>query len=108
MNIILGDYLRAILNLNRNPIHSDWKLDPRDDFVDVFNREGTPVGIGNQVSIEFNLIYRWHSAISQSDEKWLNIMLRKVMEDSKEEMIKKKSNPGESAGTWRAWMGVLS
>ncbi len=26
--------------------------------------------MGNQVSVEFNLIYRWHSAISQRDEKW--------------------------------------
>jgi linoleate 8R-lipoxygenase/9,12-octadecadienoate 8-hydroperoxide 8R-isomerase len=26
--------------------------------------------IGNQVSAEFNLIYRWHSAISERDDKW--------------------------------------
>jgi cytochrome P450 len=29
-------------------------------------------GIGNQVTIEFNLIYRWHSAISKKNEKWLD------------------------------------
>jgi linoleate 10R-lipoxygenase len=27
-------------------------------------------GVGNQVSAEFNLVYRWHSAISKRDEKW--------------------------------------
>ncbi|KAH7112773.1 heme peroxidase family protein [Dactylonectria estremocensis] len=66
INIILGDYLRTILNLNRNPIHSDWKLDPREDFDTVFDSEGTPRGIGNQVSVEFNMIYRWHS-VSPND-----------------------------------------
>jgi linoleate 10R-lipoxygenase len=29
-----------------------------------------PWGTGNQVSAEFNLVYRWHSAISKKDEKW--------------------------------------
>jgi hypothetical protein len=70
VNIILGDYLRTILNLNRNPTGSDWKLDPREDFSNVFDSEGTPRGIGNQVSAEFNLIYRWHSAVSANDQKW--------------------------------------
>lgn len=35
-----------------------------------FASDGTPRGIGNQVSVEFNLAYRWHSCISQNDEKW--------------------------------------
>ncbi|KAK2469200.1 hypothetical protein H9L39_19181 [Fusarium oxysporum f. sp. albedinis] len=78
INIILGDYLRTILNLNRNPIHSDWKLDPREDFDTVFDSEGTPRGIGNQVSVEFNMIYRWHSATSAQDEKWMNELFHKI------------------------------
>ncbi|KAJ0128229.1 Uncharacterized protein HZ326_28676 [Fusarium oxysporum f. sp. albedinis] len=78
INIILGDYLRTILNLNRNPIHSDWKLDPREDFDTVFDSEGTPRGIGNQVSVEFNMIYRWHSATSAQDEKWTNELFHKI------------------------------
>ena len=28
------------------------------------------MGVGNQVSLEFNLVYRWHSAISDRDDKW--------------------------------------
>lgn len=59
MNIILGDYLRTILNLNDNPVASDWKLDPRETFTSVFDSEGTPKGLGNQVSAEFNFVYRW-------------------------------------------------
>ncbi|KAM0443721.1 hypothetical protein ACHAPV_010430, partial [Trichoderma viride] len=42
VNVILNDYLRTILNLNRNPVNSDWKLDPREDFDNVFDMEGTP------------------------------------------------------------------
>jgi hypothetical protein len=70
--MILSDYLRTILNLNRNPNPSDWKLDPREDFTQVFDSQGTPLGIGNQVSVEFNMIYRWHSAVSSQDETWAN------------------------------------
>lgn len=59
VNIILGDYLRTILNLNDNPVASDWKLDPRENFSNVFDPDGTPRGLGNQVSAEFNFVYRW-------------------------------------------------
>lgn len=78
VNIIIGDYLRTILNLNRNPTDSDWKLDPREDFDNVFDGEGTPRGIGNQVSAEFNMIYRWHSAVSAHDQKWSEDEFRRV------------------------------
>ncbi|KAH0556979.1 hypothetical protein GP486_005233 [Trichoglossum hirsutum] len=73
-NVILFDYLRTIINLNRS--NTTWSLDPRVDMGDgmnhvkVFNEEGAPRGIGNQVSIEFNLLYRFHPAISERDEKW--------------------------------------
>ena len=36
----------------------------------VFGKDGTPSGVGNQVSAEFNLAYRWHSCISDRDDKW--------------------------------------
>ncbi|SPO05473.1 related to Psi-producing oxygenase A [Cephalotrichum gorgonifer] len=72
VNMILNDYLRAILNLNRNPTDTDWRLDPRETIPDVFDPQGTPRGVGNQVSAEFNMIYRWHTAISNHDEDWAN------------------------------------
>ncbi|KIW99798.1 uncharacterized protein Z518_10726 [Rhinocladiella mackenziei CBS 650.93] len=70
VNIILNDYVRTILNLNRTS--STWTLDPRKNFNNVFDAAGIPSGVGNQVSVEFNLVYRWHSAISVRDEKWTN------------------------------------
>ncbi len=62
VNIILVDYVRTILNLNTTD--SNWALNPRADI------KGVPMGVGNQVSAEFNLVYRWHSTISDRDEKW--------------------------------------
>lgn len=62
VNTILIDYVRTILDLNRTD--SNWQLNPRADIKDV------AIGVGNQVSAEFNLVYRWHSTISDRDEKW--------------------------------------
>jgi cytochrome P450 len=66
INIVLTDYVRTILNLNKT--NSNWALDPRIDIP------GVPEAAGNQVSAEFNLVYRWHSAISVRDEKWTNTL----------------------------------
>lgn len=63
VNIILIDYVRTILNLNRTD--SDWQLNPRIQIQD-----GPEMGVGNQVSAEFNLVYRWHATISTRDEQW--------------------------------------
>lgn len=68
VNIILFDYVKTILNLNRSD--TAWSLDPRVNFNTIFDSTGIPQGIGNQVSVEFNLIYRWHSTVSDKDERW--------------------------------------
>lgn len=78
VNIILNDYLRTILNLNQNTIDSNWKLDPRKNFDNVFDTSGIPSGIGNQISAEFNMIYRWHAATSNHDEAWVKDFMRVV------------------------------
>jgi hypothetical protein len=78
--MILNDYLRTILNLNRNPENSDWKLDPRENLK-VFDSHGIPQGVGNQVSAEFNMVYRWHATISKNDEAWGNKFLAEIFGD---------------------------
>jgi hypothetical protein len=62
----LIDYVRTILDLNRTD--SNWQLNPRAEVADL------PMGVGNQVSAEFNLVYRWHSTVSDRDEKWTQEM----------------------------------
>lgn len=68
INCILKDYVRTILNLNRS--ESIWDLDPRIQIGKSIFGDGATQGVGNQVSAEFNLVYRWHAAISQRDDKW--------------------------------------
>jgi hypothetical protein len=76
INTVLNDYVRTILGLNRtNPT---WILDPRVGGPSIYASDGTPMGIGNQVSCEFNLLYRWHSSISDRDDKWAQSFAKSV------------------------------
>lgn len=68
VNIVLYDYVRTILDLNRT--NSAWSLDPRVEERQSIIGKGASEAQGNQVSAEFNLIYRWHSPISPKDAKW--------------------------------------
>ena len=73
INISLHDYLRGLTNTHHS--NSSWTLDPRVEIDKAFLNDGTPRGMGNQVSAEFNLLYRFHSVISKRDEEWLNVFL---------------------------------
>ncbi|PYH96256.1 heme peroxidase [Aspergillus ellipticus CBS 707.79] len=85
INIILKDYVRTILNINRTD--SVWSLDPRADMKDGLLSNASPEATGNQVSAEFNLIYRWHSCISQRDEKWTLDMYKDLFPGKKPEDV---------------------
>lgn len=62
--MIVHDYIRTILGTSQD---SDF-------FWDPMASPARPA-YGNQVSIEFNVIYRWHAAIGQQDEEWLNTVM---------------------------------
>lgn len=81
INICLHDYLRGLTNTHHST--SSWTLDPRIEIDKQFDGEGVPRGIGNQVSAEFNLLYRFHSTISLRDENWLNDFFRSLFPDQK-------------------------
>ena len=83
VNIILIDYVRTILNLNRTD--DNWQLNPRIEIP-----EGPQRGTGNQVSCEFNLVYRWHAATSVRDEKWTEELFKEYFQS---DMNDKKGNP---------------
>ncbi|THC94398.1 hypothetical protein EYZ11_006127 [Aspergillus tanneri] len=76
VNIILKDYVRTILNVNRTD--STWSLDPRAVIKDGLFGRAAAQATGNQVSAEFNLIYRWHSCVSQRDEKWIRELYSEI------------------------------
>ncbi|KAL4953119.1 Psi-producing oxygenase A [Aspergillus filifer] len=76
-NIILKDYVRTILNINRTD--SIWSLDPRMEMRDGLLGEAASMATGNQVSAEFNVVYRWHACISKRDEQWTEDFHREIM-----------------------------
>ncbi|KAE8349730.1 heme peroxidase [Aspergillus coremiiformis] len=76
VNIILKDYVRTILNVNRTD--SVWSLDPRAEMKDGLLGEAAAQATGNQVSAEFNLVYRWHSCVSRRDEKWTQDLYKEI------------------------------
>jgi linoleate 8R-lipoxygenase/9,12-octadecadienoate 8-hydroperoxide 8R-isomerase/linoleate 8R-lipoxygenase/9,12-octadecadienoate 8-hydroperoxide 8S-isomerase len=91
INIILHDYLRVILGINR--VESLWTLNVLQDFSAVGILGDVPKATGNQCSLEFNFIYRWHHATSLEDEKWLEDKFSQVFGDwqhmDKDTMFKK-------------------
>ncbi|SPO03647.1 related to linoleate diol synthase [Cephalotrichum gorgonifer] len=91
VNVSLHDYLRAITNTHHTK--SDWTLDPRVDIGKQFDGEGVPRGVGNQVSVEFNLLYRFHSCISKKDEHWINNFFVKLFPGRKAEDLENISLP---------------
>ncbi|KAG2127995.1 heme peroxidase [Suillus clintonianus] len=76
MQIILTDYVGGILGLVRDGL--TWRLNPlqgfREETHDVSQR-----GAGNAVSLEFNMLYRWHAALSRQDEVWLEHTFRSIL-----------------------------
>ncbi|KAL3487811.1 heme peroxidase [Aspergillus germanicus] len=78
INISMHDYLRAITNTHHTD--STWTLDPRVHIPNSILKQGTERGVGNHVSAEFNLLYRFHSAISQRDEKWIDGFFAELFE----------------------------
>jgi hypothetical protein len=71
LNIIMHDYLRAILALDSS---SFWYLDPT-----LVPPPSNSTG-GNQVAVEFNFVYRWHSAIGEEDDKWASEIIAQYLE----------------------------
>lgn len=67
MALIFGDYVAGFLGLGRDG--STWNMNPF-DLIQKENGETLQRGRGNQVSVEFNVLYRWHATTAQEDIKW--------------------------------------
>ncbi|KAJ0165001.1 Linoleate 10R-lipoxygenase [Colletotrichum tanaceti] len=72
VNISIHDYLRTLMGFHQ--FDTNFTLDPRKDF----EQKKTTRGLGNQVTVEFNLLYRFHCAISLRDEKYTEEYMKAV------------------------------
>ncbi|RIA90433.1 heme peroxidase [Glomus cerebriforme] len=79
INVILHDYLRTILGLERTS--GTWFLDPTTPYPKKGQLQSLPTGIGNLVSLEFNYIYRWHPAVSKEDTAWVENEFKEILGD---------------------------
>lgn len=79
VQVILHDYLQSILGSVQ--ADSDWSLDPRTQIKTLLGT--TPKAIGNSVSIEFNILYRWHSCLSMRQTQWLEEKMSKGLPSRK-------------------------
>lgn len=80
IQVSIHDYLRALMGFHQ--YDTNFTLDPR---VNQLRAKEVSRGLGNQVTVEFNLLYRFHCAISLGDEDYLEKYL--------EEYFEKKSKP---------------
>ncbi|KAL1744904.1 heme peroxidase [Schizophyllum fasciatum] len=79
MQVILADYVGAILGLVRDGL--SWRLDPLMTMRRA-DHAFSPQGEGNVVSVEFNLLYRWHATLSAVDTQWTEGLFRSVFGDN--------------------------
>ncbi|KAG6877819.1 hypothetical protein C0993_003603 [Termitomyces sp. T159_Od127] len=85
MSAIMGDYVTGFLGMSEG---WNWNMNP----FDIIKTNDLKVdrGLGNHVSVEFNIIYRWHATISAKDEKWTEGIFRKVFGDKPFEELSSK------------------
>ncbi|KAK0616129.1 heme peroxidase-domain-containing protein [Bombardia bombarda] len=71
IQISIHDYLRALMGFHQ--YDNNFTLDPR---VNTTEAKNVSRGLGNQVTVEFNLLYRFHCAISLKDEHYAEDFMR--------------------------------
>jgi hypothetical protein len=62
-------------------------LDPRVEITHAADGIEVARGVGNQVSAEFNLLYRFHSAVSERDDKWTEDFFKSIFGNKPHDQI---------------------
>lgn len=80
INISVHDYLRVLTRIHLQD--TPWTLDPRNEIpLAGIDPRGVQRGRGNQVSVEFNVLYRFHSPLSRRDVKWTSRFLTDLLKE---------------------------
>ncbi|KAG6861378.1 hypothetical protein C0995_000784 [Termitomyces sp. Mi166 len=76
LSAIMGDYVAGFLGMSEG---WDWSM----NAFDTIQTSDTKVdrGLGNHVSVEFNILYRWHTTLSEKDLKWTEDVFRGILGD---------------------------
>jgi hypothetical protein len=74
IQVAIHDYLRALMGFHQ--WDTNFTLEPRSDI----DHHNVSRGIGNQVTVEFNLLYRFHCAISKNDEDYTKEYMKTKLE----------------------------
>ncbi|THV00228.1 heme peroxidase [Dendrothele bispora CBS 962.96] len=77
MSMIVGDYVPSFLGVSEGhtPV---WNMKPFGQIKDLTGEVGR--GQGNHVSVEFNVLYRWHSTIAAEDDKWAQEQFKTIFD----------------------------
>ncbi|KAL8813523.1 MAG: hypothetical protein Q9200_000197 [Gallowayella weberi] len=87
VNVSIHDYLRALMGFHQ--YDTNFTLDPRSAMTEHRN---VSRGLGNQVTVEFNLLYRFHCAISLKDEDYTEEFMSETLKEIGEVMMKTKGS----------------
>ncbi|KAK4695301.1 hypothetical protein P7C71_g2427, partial [Lecanoromycetidae sp. Uapishka_2] len=77
IQVSIHDYLRALMGFHQ--WNTDFTLEPRTAMNDHRN---VSRGLGNQVTVEFNLLYRFHCAIPLADEDYTEKFMIEAANDA--------------------------
>ncbi|GJE97837.1 heme peroxidase [Phanerochaete sordida] len=101
MAMIFGDYVGGFLGLPRDGL--GWSMNP---FDPIKTPDGGFLGRGegNHVSVEFNLLYRWHAVTAEKDIGWTKDLFAKIFPGKDPEKLQ-LSDFGAAIG--RSWSTMV-